>query len=296
MLKYALPLLLVSLSCVAADLVKDVVTAAEQNAYAQAHGYIHNYEARSGQTPESVLALSWMARTALMQKKYGQADQYAQETYQRALKEMRKGPLDREPDLPIALGASIEVQAQVLAATGKRTEAISMLGEQLKKYSTTSMYARIQKNINLLSLTGKPAPPLQAVSLPKGQPALLFFWAHWCGDCRAEAPILAQLKKEYGPKGLVFIGPTQKYGYIGAVENVPARVELPYIEKVRKDYYSAVVDGPAAVSEQNFLRYGVSTTPTLALVDRGGIVRLYHPGGMTYQELRSAINGILQTP
>jgi len=45
--------------------------------------------------------------------------------------------------------------------------------------------------------------------LPAGKPKLLFFWAHWCGDCRAEASILARLKKEYGPKGLVR---PQKYG------------------------------------------------------------------------------------
>jgi thiol-disulfide isomerase/thioredoxin len=236
-----------------------------------------------------------MARTAFSQKQYGQADRYAQETYQKALKELKNRPLDREPDLPLALGAAIEVQAQVLAATGHRTEAVSMLEEQLKKYAKTSIHARIQKNINLLSLTGKPAPPLQGVALPRGKPALLFFWAHWCGDCRAEAPILAQLKKEFGPKGLVFIGPTQKYGYIGADENVPPGVELPYIEKIRKQFYGDVVDGPAAVNEQNFLNYGVSTTPTLALVDRRGMVTLYHPGGMTYQELRSAIARVLQT-
>lgn len=43
------------------------------------------------------------------------------------------------------------------------------------------------------------------------------------------------------------------------------------------------------VSEKNFDTYGASTTPTIVLIDRRGIVRLYHPGAMTEAELRSAI-------
>jgi thiol-disulfide isomerase/thioredoxin len=296
MLRCVLTLTLMSLPCTASDLVGDVRTAAGQNDYARAKGYIQSYEASRGQTPESVLALSWLARTALAQKKYEQADRYAQDTYQRALKELKKRQFDREPDLPVALGASIEVEAQVLAAKGQRTEAVSMLEAQLKNYSATSIHSRIQKNINLLSLEGKPAPTLQGTLLPRGKPVLLFFWAHWCSDCRAEGPILAQLKKEYGKKGLIFIGPTQKYGYIGAEDNVPPRVELPYIEKIRSEYYSAVVDAPAAVNEHNFLSYGVSTTPTLTIIDKNGIVRLYHAGRMTYEELRDAIERVLKTP
>lgn len=296
MITYPISFILAGMSCLAADLVSDIQAATAQGDYARASRSIQIYEAQRGQTPESILALSWLGRTALAQKKYDQADRYAQDTYQRALKELKKRPLDKEPSLPLALGASLEVQAQVLAAQGKRTEAVSLLEAELGKYANTSIHARIRKNINLLSLEGKPAPALETVALPKGKPALLFFWAHWCGDCRAEAPILSRLKKEYGPKGLAFVGPTQKYGYIGADENVPSRVELPHIEKIRKNYYAAVVDGPAAVSERNFLNYGVSTTPTLTLVDRGGVVRLYHPGGMTYEELKSAIEDVLKKP
>jgi thiol-disulfide isomerase/thioredoxin len=163
-----------------------------------------------------------------------------------------------------------------------------MFETELRKYAGTPLAARIRKNINLLSLEGKIAPPLGGVELPKGKPALLFFWAHWCGDCRAEAPILAQLKKEFGPRGLVFIGPTQKYGYIGSEASVSAPVEVAYIETIRKQYFAAVVNSPAVVNQSNFLTYGVSTTPTVVLVDRGGIVRLYHPGGMKYEELKAA--------
>jgi thiol-disulfide isomerase/thioredoxin len=292
-----LALCLLSLSAVhAGDLVANVRALAAQGQYSKASGYVHAFEAQHGQSPESILAMSWLGRDALAQKKYDLAEQYAQETYKKAQQELKKRPLDREPDLSLALGASVEIQGQVLAARGQRTEAISMLESELRKYQGTPLAVRIRKNINLLSLEGKPAPALEGVALPKGKPVLLFFWAHWCGDCRAEAPILAQLKKEFGPRGLTVIGATQKYGYIGPQTDVPPGVETSYIEQIRKQYYAAVVDAPSLVSETNFLTYGVSTTPTLTLVDRVGIVRLYHPGGMKYDELKAAIEGMMAHP
>lgn len=279
-----------------ADLVTEVRAVAGQGNFAKAGESIQAFEKAHGRTPESILATSWIGRAALAQKKYDDADRYAAEAYDRVQKALKTRKLDQEPKLPLALGAAIEVQAQVLAARNQRTEAISFLQSELKKYGTTSIHARIRKNINLLSLEGKAAPGLQGVSVPKGKPALLFFWAHWCGDCRAEAPILERLKDEFGPKGLVLIGPTQRYGYIGSKEDVPASEENAHIEKVRAERFARLVSAPALINEKNFLTYGVSTTPTLTLIDRGGIVRLYHPGSMTYEELKPAIEKLIQTP
>jgi thioredoxin-related protein len=47
------------------------------------------------------------------------------------------------------------------------------------------------------------------------------------------------------------------------------------------------------VSQQNFLEFGVSSTPTLVLLDRDGIVRLYNPGDLPYDELASQIERLL---
>jgi hypothetical protein len=48
------------------------------------------------------------------------------------------------------------------------------------------------------------------------------------------------------------------------------------------------------VSEANHLRFGVSSTPTLVLVDRAGIIRLYHPGKMTLEQLEPRVQQLLQ--
>lgn len=288
-----LPILAVS-AAAPPDLSNQVREAIGRNDFKAGAQLIQNYRAAKGATPEVIEALSWMARGELAAKNPDAAEKYANETYQLTRQELKKRALDREPVLPIALGAAIEVQANVFAARGERTEAVTYLRDELKKYYATSIRTRIQKNLNSLTLEGKTAPRLVGVTLPPGKPVLLFFWAHWCGDCKSEVPILARLKSEFEPKGLEIVAPTQKYGYVAGGESAAPAVELRYIEEVRQKFYAAIITTPAPVNEENFRNYGASTTPTLVLVDRAGIVRLYHPGTMTYEELHAAIERVMK--
>ncbi|HEY3740362.1 MAG TPA: TlpA disulfide reductase family protein [Bryobacteraceae bacterium] len=290
-----------------ADLVLDVRQALAYNQMPLAQRMIDSYKTQRGTTPEMIEALSWMARGAETQKNYADADRYAQEVMRLAQVQIAKqtGRVDAEPHLPIAIGAAIEVEAQSMVAHGARDQAITYLREQLKLYYATSIRVRIQKNINLLSLEGKPLPPLDVgpylgskvpptLASLRGKPVFLFFWAHWCSDCKAEEPILAKLKNEYAPKGIVFIAPTQHYGYAAGGDEVPRPVETKYIEAVHNRFYAGLMDVPVPLSEENFKRYGSSTTPTIVLADRAGIVRLYHPGAMTEAELRAQFDAILK--
>ena len=178
-----------------------------------------------------------------------------------ALGLLKNRALDAEPRLPIALGASIEVRAQVLSARHQLSESIAFLREELARWRGTSIRTRIQKNLHLLTLEGKLAPPLRGISFEKlrGRPILIFFWAHWCGDCKGEAPVLARIAKEYGPKGLVLAAPTQRYGYTARGQEAAPEAETRYIEQVWKQYYGALEGAPVPVNEENFKSYGAST-------------------------------------
>ena len=287
-----------------AGIVEDVRTALAQNSFSAAEAQLNSYRAKNGVTPEYVEAYSWMARSALRARDYGQAAAYAKQTRALALEQLKQRPLDAEPHLPIALGAAIEVESQTLAARGQRTQAIAVLQTALHTYGSTSIRARLQKNLNLLSFEGKPAPALRAdqflgsktpvLAQLKGSPVLLFFWAHWCVDCKAEAPIITQLRTEFAAKGLTVLGPTRLYGYTAQVENAAPADELAYIDAVRHRFYAGLLDMPVPISKYNFDIYGASTTPTLVLLDRTGKVAMYHPGALPYDQLKAEIEKVVR--
>ena len=286
-----------------AGVVDDVRLALARNNFSAAESVLNSYRSQQGVNPEYLEAYSWMARVALDQGQYDQASAYAKQTKSFVLEQLKQRSLDSDPHLPIALGAALEVQSQALAARGQRTQAVALLQSALRTYGNTSIHDRLQKNLNLLSLQGRPAPPLKSdeflgAKLPtpaqlKGSPVLLFFWAHWCSDCKAEAPIITQLRSEFSGQGLQVIGPTRRYGYTAQIEHASASDELGYIDAVRHRFYAGLLDMPVPISRYNFDTYGASTTPTLVLLDRTGRVAMYHPGALPYAELRAEIEKVV---
>jgi len=301
--KVLLPVVLLASSSFA-GIVEDVRGALAMNNFAAAESELNAYQMQQGTSSEYLEAMSWMARALLANGQYEQAEHYARQTQRLAVEQLKARKLDAEEHLPTALGAAFEVEAQVMAAQGHKPQAVSLLRSALRSYGNTSIEPRLQKNLNMLTLTGQPAPPLKApehlgqapaaLSEMKGSPVLLFFWAHWCVDCKGESPILARLRTEYGPRGLMIVAPTQRYGYGAGGEEASPQAELRYIQNVWQQYYAGLAGVPVPVSEVNFKVYGASTTPTLVLIDRHGRIAFYHPGALPYAELRAAIDKAMQ--
>jgi thiol-disulfide isomerase/thioredoxin len=286
------------------SIIADVRAAIAKGDFTGGESLLNAYRQSKGVTPEALEALSWLGRGALAAKQLDQAENYALETYDLCIEALKTRKMDDEPRLPIAIGAAIEVRAHVHAQRGARADAIYLLQQELASYRATSIRTRIQKNINLLTLEGEVAPALEApeylgavpvaVSALKGKPVVLFFWAHWCPDCKAMASVVDKLMADYGSQGLTVMAPTQRYGYVAARKAATPEEETPYIAQVRDQYYPWMAALSVPVSEENFKNYGASTVPTVVLIDRAGVVRLYHPGQMTREEIEPHIKAIVE--
>jgi len=260
------------------------------------HRLIAAHEQAYGRSPQSVLAFSWIGRVALGANRLDDANRAASDAYARGLALLEGRGLDDEPDLPIALGAAIEVLGQSAARRGMRGEAIVYLNGEMRTFGGTSMAKRIQKNLHLVSLTGERGPALSGATVPDGQVAVLFFWAHWCADCKRQGPILQELLARHQADGLTVIAPTQRFGYAAAGAPASPEAETAYIAQVRATAYPWMPAGTAPLDDANHLAYGVSTTPTIVIVGRDGRVAAYHPGVMTLEALEAVVLPLLAAP
>ena len=288
-----------------AGLVDDTRAAIARGDLALAERIVGQQRVVNGRpTPELAQAVSWLARGALSAKSYDRADAYASEARKMAVAAAGARAIDGDPWLPNAIGNAIDVHAQVLNVRGDLAAALAYLHSESTTYGKTSIAERIQRMVNVMSLEGKPAPEIDArewigakppaLASLKGKPVLLFFWAHWCPDCKAEAPVLGKLMKTYGPKGLALVAPTRYYGYTAAEEHATPQVERPYIAKIQAQYYAMLGNPPTPLSNANALTYGTASTPTLVLIDKQGIVRWFHPGAATEQEIAARIDAVMR--
>jgi thiol-disulfide isomerase/thioredoxin len=284
-------------------IIADVRAAIAAGDFARGDKLLADYKASQGETTEMLAALSWMGRGALAAKRLDDAERYAEETYRKSTALVPKRSLESDYNLEIAVGAAIEVLAQVDAQRGARTEAVTFLQREIERFKGSPVEKRIQKNLNLLTLEGKAAPaldlseyigarPPDAGSL-KGKVVLLFFWAHWCPDCKEQGPVLANLVQRYGQQGFTVFAPTQRFGYTQRGKQASPDEEKRYIDEIRRTHYAVLEGQSIPLSAANHLRYGVSTTPTIVLVDRAGIVRLYHPGKMSEEQLDPLVRKLL---
>ena len=119
--------------------------------------------------------------------------------------------------------------------------------------------------------------PRTTLATLRGKPAVVHFWASWCGPCRREAPELARLPRALrGRARLVGVDWTDGVG--------AARL---FVQRYRWRFPS-MVDGSGAVGD----RYGLTGMPTTYILDRRGRIRATLRGPQTVRVVVAALHEV----
>ncbi len=126
-------------------------------------------------------------------------------------------------------------------------------------------------------LVGEPAPELNvarldgggadSLSARRGQVVLVDFWATWCAPCRESMPAVEKIWRGHGGPGFTVMS-------VNVEGPAVADKARAFVAGMGLTFPTFIDDGAASDA------YHVDTIPTLLLVDRGGIVRWAHIGGL----------------
>jgi thiol-disulfide isomerase/thioredoxin len=287
----------------ASDIVAEVRAAMATGGLTAGDEALAAYRSAHGPTPAALEALCWLARGALADKLFDRASHYADQARSAAATSLGTDAGAGDPRLLKVVGAATEIAAFVLTEQGDRSEAVYGLRAALAAYRDTPIRAELEASLEQLSLENRPAPAIDGgvpigsrlprpTDMPR-RPMLLFFWAHWCHDCKAESPMMARIADKYRGRGLTIVAPTRRYGYIEDGRSAAPERELRHIVQVRDSYYPFLKKAAVPVTEANYRAFGVGAVPMHVLIDGDGVVRLYEPGRMTEGELNAAIARVL---
>jgi peroxiredoxin len=120
---------------------------------------------------------------------------------------------------------------------------------------------------------------VQQMSQWRGQVVVLNFWASWCAPCREEMPDFADLRAQFHPDGVEFVGI--------AIDN-PERVAR-FLQDQPVNYPILIGEGAASNLAQQLGNPG-GALPYTVVIDRDGRVMLSHLGRLPRAKLEAALS------
>lgn len=122
----------------------------------------------------------------------------------------------------------------------------------------------------------------QSLAQWRGKVVVVNFWATWCVPCREEMPEFVLAQREFGPRGLQFVGIA-----------VDQRDKVEQFARELGLNYPALIGGYDAVDLSKSLGNELSALPFTIVIDRQGNVARTQLGPFKSDKLRSTIASLL---
>lgn len=188
-----------------------------------------------------------------------------------------------------------------VAFAEKIFEIMRLTGTPDQKRAAAGGRVQLRDRARQVAILGAEAPEIsvkdwingEATTLEdlRGRVVLLEFWATWCKPCAAMFPKLKELDRQYKAHGLEIIALTRHYmAYRGTAGSQSEELEL-----MRGVVQEHGLEFRVGVSEDERTQelYGATGLPTLALIDRKGVVRYAHFGSGDDEKFKRILTGCL---
>ena len=109
-------------------------------------------------------------------------------------------------------------------------------------------------------------------TLKTGKPAVLSFFATWCGPCRVEMPVLDTLSQSYSDINFYLVDVSGLTQGKSKMKEDPEKVKI-MVESLRVTL-QVLMDKYGKVAE----KYGVKSLPRLVVIDQKSTVHYIHDG------------------
>lgn len=169
----------------------------------------------------------------------------------------------------------------IVGLVGTAIATAKMLGYSPGSEPRHELVGRVAPEFELPLVAGEGAGNRVAVRALEGQVVLLDFWASWCGPCRRSIPLINEIEARYG----------DRIHLLGV--NVDTNLTPDRIREAHRDFGA---DFPSLGDDRLEVQtlYGVSSIPTLVLIDRAGVVRWVDHGVPDVDEVTERIDDLLE--
>jgi thiol-disulfide isomerase/thioredoxin len=170
-----------------------------------------------------------------------------------------------------AIGQRVEMQAHL--------KTVLFFGTAFGLLSAAPNYAAVpEPAASLTALDGSP----HAIRELRGHPAVVNFWATWCGPCREEMPLLQKMADAYAAKGVAFVAIS--------IDQPAARAKIPAMV-ARRGLHIPVWTG-ASMDTLKQLQLGEIVPATLVLDENGDVIGRIE-GEARERDIRTRLDWIL---